>query len=251
MYRTGIVLYRTGLNRLYVTNSHQHAEQEVSFDDQLTRRICTLSTHHDVEMKRQRRFIIKASSCFALFSSIHSSAFTSTSTKRYVHDIAHQQVHHAPRASPSSSSKIDDDISIFQDNNIMIQRRIFLSQLSIATAAFFARPSHAVTKDSADERSDIMTYAEKPVHSAAYGQEEYTNSIVASRDTNISPREVYDTITSDYLKNVLEVVGKNGGGPRALDVGAGKNIQSTCFLYSLWPLGHSKISIFHQILHAL
>ena len=43
---------------------------------------------------------------------------------------------------------------------------------------------------------------------------------MASRDTNISPREVYDTISSDYLKGVLDLV--KGRSPRALDVGAGE-----------------------------
>ncbi|KAL7476349.1 hypothetical protein ACHAW6_002219 [Cyclotella cf. meneghiniana] len=188
-------------------------------------------------MKRQR-FVIKTSSCLALFSSIHSSAFTSTSTKRSFRDISHPPVQHVPRASPFSPSKIDDDTSIIlHDHNIILQRRIFLSQFSMATVAFFARPSHAVTKDSADERTDITTNAQKPFHSAAYGQEEYTNSIVASRDTNISPREVYDTIASDYLKNVLEVVRKDGGGPRALDVGAGAGVSTEV----LYRLGYHRI----------
>jgi len=69
--------------------------------------------------------------------------------------------------------------------------------------------------------------------SAGYGREEYTNSIVASRDTNISPREVYDTI--------LNLKGKNNGdnGPplRALDVGSGAGVSTQV----LWELGYREI----------
>lgn len=55
----------------------------------------------------------------------------------------------------------------------------------------------------------------------AQGQEEYTNSITASRDTNISPKEAYDTI-------LLQIpIVQNGA---ALDLGAGAGV-STTYLY--------------------
>ena len=38
------------------------------------------------------------------------------------------------------------------------------------------------------EAHPISPNDETAFHSAAYGREEYTNSIVASRDTNISPK---------------------------------------------------------------
>eukprot|EP00547_Thalassionema_nitzschioides_P014537 CAMPEP_0194250424 /NCGR_PEP_ID=MMETSP0158-20130606/23022_1 /TAXON_ID=33649 /ORGANISM="Thalassionema nitzschioides, Strain L26-B" /LENGTH=258 /DNA_ID=CAMNT_0038987233 /DNA_START=20 /DNA_END=796 /DNA_ORIENTATION=+ len=63
--------------------------------------------------------------------------------------------------------------------------------------------------------------------SAGYGVEEYTNSIVASRDTNISPKEVYDTILKLQKK----------GGTRALDVGAGAGVSTQV----LWELGYRDI----------
>ena len=59
--------------------------------------------------------------------------------------------------------------------------------------------------------------------SAAYSRSEYTNSIIASRDTNISPKEVYDTILGRCLRR---------GGTRALDVGAGAGV-STQVLYEM------------------
>jgi hypothetical protein len=100
-------------------------------------------------------------------------------------------------------------------------------------------------------------------HSAAYGLEEYNNAIVASRDTNVSPREVYDTIGGDYLIEAAAAATAalaaasaarqrqqqfnrkqqqqqqqqqqqhfNQSTPRALDVGAGAGV-STEVLYNL------------------
>jgi hypothetical protein len=64
---------------------------------------------------------------------------------------------------------------------------------------------------------------EKIIFTSGYGKEEYTNSITASRDTNISPKEVYDSIKSSYLFYPMEQLKKNNDNrePRAFDVGAG------------------------------
>ena len=59
--------------------------------------------------------------------------------------------------------------------------------------------------------------------SSGYSRAEYTNSKTASRDTNISPKEVYDTL----LQRV-----KSSGGTRALDVGCGAGV-STQVLYDM------------------
>ena len=99
---------------------------------------------------------------------------------------------------------------------------------------------------------DVVGVGERQTafHSAAYGLEEYNNSIVASRDTNISPKEVYDTISSDYLRGAYDaainkdVVSSSSSSisksrrkqgmssPRALDVGAGAGV-STEILYKM------------------
>jgi len=71
-----------------------------------------------------------------------------------------------------------------------------------------------------------------PFASAAFPKRELTNSIVASRDTNISPMEVYDVIYSKIRPN------PKGSGARALDVGAGAGV-STQVLYQ--QLGYSNI----------
>lgn len=132
--------------------------------------------------------------------------------------------HHMTMLSSKFFSKYDHNISTTN-----LQRRFFLSQI-IATVSLLPYPSIA----SESIANDQLKY---PFHSTAYGREEYTNSIVASRDTNISPREVYDTIASDYLKNALDAVTKDGGIAKALDVGAGAGV-STEVLYRLG---------FHQI----
>ena len=65
--------------------------------------------------------------------------------------------------------------------------------------------------------------ADSEFQTKAVGRSEYTNSITASRDTNISPQEAYDVI--------LEQIPPTENGV-ALDLGAGAGL-STCVLYNL------------------
>ena len=71
-------------------------------------------------------------------------------------------------------------------------------------------------------KSDDTTVA---FRTSAVGQEEYTNAITASRDTNISPKEAYDTLTGKIPRAVTTRA-------RALDLGAGAGL-STQLLYQL------------------
>lgn len=82
-----------------------------------------------------------------------------------------------------------------------------------------AIPSHSIAA-AVDTTSTGTAFT-----TAAVGQEEYTNAITASRDTNISPKEAYDTILNKIPVSVV----KNSGG-RALDLGAGAGL-STQLLY--------------------
>ena len=75
----------------------------------------------------------------------------------------------------------------------------------------------------------------KPFVSAAYTRKELTNSIVASRDTNISPAEVYETIKR--LKKG-ELNGSRATNARALDVGAGAGVSTQVIFQEL---GYSNI----------
>jgi hypothetical protein len=153
------------------------------------------------------------------------------------------QVLKSPRKAPNIIASSDDGNNFMNDKDVNrftkitsvnrskiiidetlihnIPRRTFLNLLTTA-AIILPHPSYAIQP---------QTPVENPFHSTATGREEYTNSIVASRDTNISPREVYDTISSEYLRNVLDTVEKEGGVARALDVGAGEYV--TCFVHTV------------------
>lgn len=100
----------------------------------------------------------------------------------------------------------DNDSKSSNSRRSMI--KTFTANLVITTAGSFSEWAVA------DDRGFV---------SAAFLKSEYTNSIVASRDTNISPKEVYDSILS------LKADTKAGQG-RALDVGAGAGV-STQVLY--------------------
>lgn len=117
----------------------------------------------------------------------------------------------------------------------IVKRRSFLCQIAFAVPAILAIPSQSNAVDSPNNESASKSSKQAPFHSAAYGREEYTNSIVASRDTNISPKEVYDTISSEFLKEAFDAAIKERGEsyvPRALDVGSGAGV-STEVLYNL------------------
>jgi hypothetical protein len=84
-----------------------------------------------------------------------------------------------------------------------------------------------------DSNANIVDYQSNPdvdkFLSTAYGREEYTNSIVASRDTNISPAEAYDVI-----RQQIPLASDRRWGDRSLraaDIGAGAGL-STTILYT-------------------
>jgi SAM-dependent methyltransferase len=80
----------------------------------------------------------------------------------------------------------------------------------------------ALAVDSNTNKAENDTVA---FRTSAVGQEEYTNAITASRDTNISPKEAYDTLTGKIPRASTTRA-------RALDLGAGAGL-STQLLYQL------------------
>lgn len=120
--------------------------------------------------------------------------------------------------------------------SILPRRNVLLSSLLLGTAHIISHQQEAIAAPSIDDVDDSTktksSSEAKPFHSAAYTLKEYTNSIVASRDTNISPKEVYDTISSTYLQEAYDAAIKSNTIPRALDVGAGAGV-STEVLYKL------------------
>jgi SAM-dependent methyltransferase len=69
--------------------------------------------------------------------------------------------------------------------------------------------------------------SDRPFLSAAFPKRELTNSIIASRDTNISPMEVYDVLRAKLNPN------SKGKEARALDVGAGAGVSTQVFYEQL------------------
>jgi hypothetical protein len=75
------------------------------------------------------------------------------------------------------------------------------------------------------------------IFTRGFGKEEYTNSITASRDTNISPKEVYDSIQSTYVQFPLIKAREQNRIPRAWDVGAGAGVSTQ----TLYNMGYEQI----------
>jgi hypothetical protein len=142
------------------------------------------------------------------------------------------------------------------DDRRSFLRRTIAGAAAAAAVAAVAAPIPASASTAADGdggggNGGVAAPPPSSFHSAAYGIEEYTNSIVASRDTNVSPREVYDTIASGYLADAAAAAKaaseeEGGGGrprrrrrrpPRALDVGAGAGVSTEV----LWRMGYRRI----------
>lgn len=102
----------------------------------------------------------------------------------------------------------------------------FFGNLAILNT--FTSPALADESIRIDVNSQSSPNEEKFI-STAYGREEYTNSIVASRDTNISPAEAYDVI-----RQHIPLASDRRWGDRSIraaDIGAGAGL-STTILYS-------------------
>jgi len=110
---------------------------------------------------------------------------------------------------------------------------LLLPEKALAASTTMGKPvSKEIQSTKSIQKTDTPAINTQFV-SAGYGREEYTNSIIASRDTNISPKEVYDTILK--LKGNSTV--NNKAPLRALDVGAGAGVSTQV----LWDLGYHEI----------
>uniref|UniRef100_A0A7S1FLM7 Uncharacterized protein n=1 Tax=Corethron hystrix TaxID=216773 RepID=A0A7S1FLM7_9STRA len=101
-----------------------------------------------------------------------------------------------------------------------------------AMATILALPTAECASVTDIANSNGSSIADIPFRSGGYGLEDYTNAFVASRDTNISPKEAYDSIKSSILFSPLSSARTTGRIPRALDLGAGAGV-STQFLYEM------------------
>lgn len=96
-------------------------------------------------------------------------------------------------------------------------RRSFVANVGFASLMTWD-PFSSSADDSVEKR---------PFVSGAFPKAELTNSIVASRDTNVSPMEVYDTLRSRLRQNAQVE------DARALDVGAGAGVSTQVFYQQL------------------
>ena len=95
------------------------------------------------------------------------------------------------------------------DRRVALQKLQFHCLIPTATAATLLIPASS-------QGSPLLMF-----ETTAYGRQEYTNSITASRDTNLSPAEAYDVIRQKIPPN------KNDNPNfRALDLGAGAGLST-------------------------
>lgn len=128
-------------------------------------------------------------------------------------------------------------------------RRAFLAGLGTALLPVRPSPSlgtdiNGVPADSQQQHQHQQQQQSSSFLSAGYTRREYTNSITASRDTNISPKEAYDTLqqlrpglNKADSSTIASSLSSNTATRRALDVGAGAGVSTQL----LWEMG------FHEI----
>eukprot|EP00523_Entomoneis_sp_CCMP467_P023408 CAMPEP_0168833086 /NCGR_PEP_ID=MMETSP0727-20121128/2886_1 /TAXON_ID=265536 /ORGANISM="Amphiprora sp., Strain CCMP467" /LENGTH=426 /DNA_ID=CAMNT_0008886379 /DNA_START=34 /DNA_END=1314 /DNA_ORIENTATION=+ len=143
---------------------------------------------------------------------------------------------------------LDGDESMDDDRNLRISRRRCLLKIIPKQATLMATTlatTAATTTISPAMASSSLSSAGKGFQTQA--QAEYTNSITASRDTNVSPKEAYDSIlnyippnpTSSSTSTSSSTATTTTTSPfKALDVGAGAGL-STSYLYN--QLGYKVI----------
>jgi len=138
--------------------------------------------------------------------------FVCSWNKLVLYSKKHYTAH--PISLHSSTRDHDNHILVDESNNSYLSNRRRLVMNSFALLQLLS-PLNAM----AEEESTSV-----PFQSNAFRLREYTNSITASRDTNISPSEAYDTIAS-LIPPTAPSTSK-----RALDLGAGAGV-STQFIF--------------------
>ena len=118
-------------------------------------------------------------------------------------------------ASARTSKRSGDSSGATGASNIVNKAASSSSSSSSATTSRFRINPYDAAKDA------------RPFHTRAYGKEEYNNAFAASENTNVSPKEAYDTILSKVAPKELQVFGSLDSRPlRALDLGAGAGVST-------------------------
>lgn len=106
---------------------------------------------------------------------------------------------------------------------LSLHRRQFVLQMPLNAALCLSTARICLPAQAATTVDDFLTKA----------RAEYTNSITASRDTNVSPQEAYDSILK-YLPHNQQQQQDNNSQPRiALDVGAGAGLSTSYLFHDL------------------
>lgn len=172
------------------------------------------------------------------FSSNDSSRITSTPSLSSIMNaskLPKKHVSHLYNSNLYQDEKNDNNND--GDNSSYMQqtrRRVLQAMIVSPSFLFFAPLSSSVqavaTVTETDNSSSTDT---KKFTSTGFSKQEYTNSITASRDTNISPKEAYDTISSQFIsEQPIQDAIRQKRTPKALDLGAGAGV-STQLLYDM------------------
>ena len=153
------------------------------------------------------------------------------------------------------STRSDDSVQNEEENDsdtafVVPSRRQWLKLTTVSTIAStvvtaYSNPILPALAASEDSESHSATKY-PPFRTKAFNLKEYTNSIVASRDTNVSPKEAYDVLAdaiaplanNNKKKKTLQSANSNDhiedntNNNWALDVGAGAGV-STQTLYDM------------------
>ena len=126
--------------------------------------------------------------------------------------------------------------------NHMVRRQFLHASIALSVFKFSNFTSHAASFDGiavvdgeSNKNAKNIKIKQKQIdfRSSGFSKQEYTNSFTASRDTNISPKEAYDTISSEYIsKQPIEDALSQNRVPTALDLGAGAGV-STQLLFDM------------------
>lgn len=135
-------------------------------------------------------------------------------------------VHEAKHDIPKPRSETEKSNEFCSSRRLWFTRTFSKASLSLLSA------SDILT----NQPQGALADAELAFRSQAYNLKEYTNSIVASKDTNVSPKEAYDVLAEIIAPlAAAKPTPKSAGNRnlnRALDVGAGAGV-STQTLYEM------------------
>lgn len=209
-----------------------------------------------IDCQQQRRLIHP----YGMFISSHCT-YPHQCQRRYHHDMRKEHSkgsvcfgsygYHDAKHKKNNNPVNDELMELHYSRRHILRRAV----TTLSASLFLATGSMIHPNTVLAEETTIMMNSntkEERFITGAYGREEYTNSIVASSDTNISPREVYDSIQSQYLRYPLlmlqqqqqEEKGSKENRipnrhylPRALDMGAGAGVSTRI----LWDMGYRQI----------